>query len=155
MFWSAGCTGTILRAEGFSCSFCVIHASCNFWYKNKNKKVSTCEFFKIFGHQNPGSVSEYMDPVCKLKKFCWIRICIKSMRIHNPVSAPCTHVFDPSAHYCTAHVSYCCVRDFTLHQHIASSHQEVVGVPPLSGESSHCRSAFSPKRLWTRVHVRS
>ncbi len=75
MFWSAGCS--LLRAEGFCCSLCVFYGglgevNCNFWSKNI-KKISSRRFFLIFGHQNPGSG-------------IWIRIRIKSWRIHNPVN---------------------------------------------------------------------
>ncbi len=51
MFWSDGCS--LLRAEPLKSSPVVVN--CNFLSKNINK-ISCCNFFLIFGHQNPGSV---------------------------------------------------------------------------------------------------
>ncbi len=55
MFWSAGCS--FLRAEGFSCSLCVLYGGLGITIAIFIKKYPiffSCKFFSSFGHQNPG-----------------------------------------------------------------------------------------------------
>ncbi len=53
MFWSAGCS--LLRTEGIFCSLGILYgglgiSKLNFWSR-KYKKISSCKFFSIVGHQ--------------------------------------------------------------------------------------------------------
>jgi hypothetical protein len=50
-----------LRAEDFSCDFSVLYeglgiSKVQFFYQ-KNKNFVSCNFFSVFGYQNPGSES--------------------------------------------------------------------------------------------------
>ncbi len=81
MFWSAGCA--LLMAEGFSCSLCVLYGGLRI---SKLQFSIRCKFFSKPWIRNWIQIRNWEK--------CWIRIRIKSMRIHNPakyIRQTCCH----------------------------------------------------------------